>query len=76
MTYCFLISVYNGIVDIRMKFHPNKCKIVSINNFYENLFEIQELPRPLYYYSYQLCDIIFYYSTTEKDRRIITTPKF
>ena len=34
----------------KMKFHPDKCKILSVNNFNRNLF--QELP--FYFYPYQL----------------------
>ena len=55
-----------------MKFHPDKCKILSINNFNKNLF--QELP--FYYYPYQLYDTILEYCTEEKNLGIISTPKF
>ena len=53
----------------KMKFHPDKCKILSIINFNKNLF--QELP--FYYYPYQLYDTILDYSTEEKDLGILTT---
>ena len=55
-----------------MKFHPDKCKILSINNFYKNIF--QELP--FYYYPYQLYNTILDYSTEEKDLGILTTSNF
>ena len=56
----------------KMKFHPDKCKILSINNFNKNLF--QELP--FYYYPYQLQTTILDYALEEKDLGILTTPNF
>ena len=56
----------------KMKFHPDKCKILSINNFTKNLF--QELP--FYYYPYQLQTTILDYALEEKDLGILTTPIF
>ena len=55
-----------------MKFHPEKCKILSVNNFYRNLF--QELP--FYYFPYQLHKTIFDYTPEEKDLGICVTSKF
>ena len=34
----------------KMKFHPDKCKILSVNNFNRNLFQVL----PFYFYPYQL----------------------
>ena len=56
----------------KMKFHPDRCKILSINNFNKNLF--QELP--FYYYPYQLNATILDYSIEEKHLGILVTPKF
>ena len=56
----------------KMKFHPDKCKILSINNFNKNIF--QELP--FYYYPYQLQTTILDYALEEKDLGILTTPNF
>ena len=55
-----------------MKFHPDKCKILSINNFNKNIFK--ELL--FYYYPYQLQTAILDYSLEEKIFGILTTPNF
>ena len=65
-------ALCNWAKSNKMKFHPDKCKILSINNFNKNLFH--ELP--FYYYPYQLYNTILDYSTEEKDLGILTTPKF
>ena len=56
----------------KMNFHPDKCKILSINNFNYNL--LQELP--FYLYPYQLDSTILDYTHEEKDLGILTTSKF
>ena len=38
----------------KMKFHPDKCKILSVNNFIKN--SLQELP--FYYFPYELDNVI------------------
>ena len=47
----------------KMKFHPEKCKILSINNFNQNL--LQELP--FYLYRYELDNTVLDYVNEEKD---------
>ena len=56
----------------KMKFHPGKCKILSVNSFYRNLF--QELP--FYFFPYQLDNTILDYAPEEKDLGILVTSKF
>ena len=56
----------------KMKFHPDKCKILSVNNFNRNLF--QELP--FYFYPYQLQNTILDYAQEEKDLGLLVTSKF
>ena len=56
----------------KMKFHPKKCKILSVNNFYRNLF--QELP--FYLFPYQLHNTILDYTPEEKDLGVLVTSKF
>lgn len=56
----------------RMKFHPDKCKVLSVNNFHHNLF--QELP--FYLYPYHIHDTILDYTHEEKDLGILVTSKF
>ena len=55
-----------------MKFHPDKCKILSVNNFHKN--SLQELP--FYYFPYELDNVILDYTDEEKDLGILTTTKF
>ena len=55
-----------------MKFHPDKCKILSVNNFNRNIF--QELP--FYLYPYQLQNTILDYAQEEKDLGLLVTSKF
>ena len=56
----------------KMKFHPEKCKILSVNNFYRNLF--QELP--FYFFPYQLPNTILDYTPEGKDLGVLVTSKF
>ena len=56
----------------KMKFHPGKCKILSVNSFYRNLF--QELP--FYFFPYQLDNTLLDYAPEEKDLGILVTSKF
>ena len=56
----------------KMKFHPEKCKILSVNNFYRNLF--QELP--FYFFPYKLHNTILDYTPEEKDLGVLVTSKF
>ena len=64
------INALNEWANInKMKFHPEKCKILSVNNFYRNLF--QELP--FYYFPYQLHNTILGYAPEEKDLSVFVT---
>ena len=56
----------------KMKLHPEKCKILSVNNFYRNLF--RELP--FYFFPYQLHNTILDYTPEEKDLGVLVTSKF
>ena len=56
----------------KMKFHPDKCKILFVNNFNRNLF--QELP--FYFYPYQLQNTIVDYAQEEKDLGLLVTSRF
>ena len=55
-----------------MKFLPEKCKILSINNFNYNL--LKELP--FYLYPYKLDGTVLDYTNEEKDLGVLTTSKF
>ena len=55
----------------KMKFHPEKCKILSINNFNQSL--LQELP--FYYYPYELDYTVLDYANEEKDLGMLMTSK-
>ena len=46
-----------------MEFHPDKCKILLVNNFHKN--SLQELP--FYYFPYELDNVILDYTDEEKD---------
>ena len=73
--FLFYINALNEWALLnKMKFHPGKCKILSVNNFYRNLF--QELP--FYFFPYQLHNIntILDYTPDEKDLEILVTSKF
>ena len=56
----------------KMKFHPEKCKILSINNFNQNL--LQELP--FYCYPYELDNTVLDYTNEEKDLGVLMTSRF
>ena len=56
----------------KMKFHPEKCKILSINNF--NYSTLQELP--FYLYPYELDNTVLDYVNEEKDLGVLVTSKF
>ena len=56
----------------KMKFHPDKCKILSVNNFHKN--SLQELP--FCYFPYELDNVILDYTDEENDLGILTTTKF
>ena len=53
----------------KMKFHPEKCKILSINNFNYNI--LQELP--FYFYPYELDNTVLDYVNEEKDLGVLMT---
>ena len=55
-----------------MKFHPEKCKILSINNFNYDL--LQELL--FYLYPYELDGTVLHYTNEEKDLGVLTASKF
>ena len=55
-----------------MRFHAEKCRVLSINHFHYNLFS--ELP--FFLYPYQINDVLLDYRTEEKDLGIIITNKF
>ena len=65
-------ALNNWAILNKMKFHPEKCKILSINNFNYNL--LQELP--LYLYPYELDGTVLDYTNEEKDLGVLTTTKF
>ena len=56
----------------KMKFHPEICKILSIDNFNHNL--LQELP--FYYYPYELDNTVLDYTNEEKDLGVLMTSRF
>ena len=56
----------------KMKFHPEKCKILSINNFKYNI--LQELP--FYLYAYELDNTVLDYVNEEKDLGLLMKSKF
>ena len=56
----------------KMKFHSEKCKILSINNFNYNI--LQELP--FYLYPYELDNTVLDYVNEEKDLGVLMTSKF
>ena len=47
----------------KMTFHPDKCKILLVNNFHKNFLQ-------------ELYNVIFDYTDEEKDLGILTTTKF
>ena len=60
-------SLYEWSVRNKMRFHPDKCKILSIYHFHKNVF--QELP--FFLYPYEMNNIILDYCNTEKDLGIL-----
>ena len=56
----------------KMKFNPEKCKILFINNFNQNL--LQELP--FYLYPYELDNTVLDYVNEEKDLSVLMTYVF
>ena len=67
-------ALNNWVILIKMKFHPEKCKILSINNFNYNL--LQELPFYLYPYELDSTVLLLDYTNEEKDLGVLTTTKF
>ena len=65
-------ALNNWAILNKMKFHPEKCKILSINNFNYNL--LQELL--FYLYPYELNGTVLDYTNEEKDLGVLTTSKF
>ena len=65
-------SLYEWSVRNKMRFHPDKCKILSIHHFHKNIF--QELP--FFLYPYEMNNIILDYCNTEKDLGILINNKF
>ena len=65
-------ALNNWAILNKMKFHPEKCKILSINNFNYNL--LQELP--FYLYPYELNGTVLDYTNEEKDLGVLTTSEF
>ena len=55
-------ALNNWAILNKMKFHPEKCKILSINNFNYNL--LQELP--FYLYPYELNGTVLDYTNEKK----------
>ena len=55
-----------------MRFHPDKCKILSIHHFHKNVF--QELP--FFLYPYEMNNTLLDYCNTEKDLGILINNKF
>ena len=56
----------------KIKFHPEKCKILFINDFNYNI--LQELP--FYLYPYELDNTVLDYVNEEKDLGVLMTSKF
>ena len=59
-------------VKNKMRFHPDKCKVLSVNNFHKNA--LSELP--FFLFPYELDSTLLDYCDEEKDLGIITPSKF
>ena len=59
-------------VKNKMRFHPDKCKVLSVNNFHKNA--LSELP--FFLFPYELDSTLLDYCDEEKDLGIITSSKF
>ena len=67
-----IVSLYEWFVRNKMRFHPDKCKVLSIHHFHKNFF--QELP--FFLYPYEMNNIILDYCNTEKDLGVLINNKF
>ena len=59
-------------VKNKMRFHLDKCKVLSVNNFHKNT--LSELP--FFLFPYELDSTLLEYCDEEKDLGIITSSKF
>ena len=59
-------------VKNKMHFHPDKCKVLSVNNFHKNT--LSELP--FFLFPYELDSTLLDYCNEVKDLGIITSSKF
>ena len=65
-------SLYEWSVRNKMRFHPDKCKILSIHHFHKIVFH--ELP--FFLYPYEMNNTLLDYCNTEKDLGILINNKF
>ena len=65
-------ALFQWSIENKMRFHAEKCKVLSIIHFHYNLFS--ELP--FFLYPYQINDVLLDYCTEEKDLGIVITNKF
>ena len=65
-------ALFQWSIENKMRFHAEKCKVLSVNHFHYNLFS--ELP--FFLYPYQINAVLLDYCTEEKDLGIIITNKF
>ena len=65
-------ALYKWSVENKMKFHANKCKVLSINHFHKNLFS--ELP--FFLFPYHIKNPLLDYCDNEKDLGIVISNRF
>ena len=65
-------ALYKWSVESKMKFHANKCKVLSINHFHKNLFS--ELP--FFLFPYHINNTLLDYCDNEKDLGIVISNRF
>ena len=65
-------NLYQWSLVNKMRFHPDKCKILSIHHFHKNPF--QELP--FFLYPYEMNNFLIDYCHVEKDLGIYISNKF
>ena len=68
----YINALFQWSIENKMRFHAEKCKVLSINHFHYNLFS----KLPFFLYPYQINDVLLDYCTEEKDLGIIITDKF
>ena len=65
-------ALYKWSVENKMKFHANKCKVLSINHSRKNL--VSELP--FFFFLYHINNILLDYCENEKDLGIVISNRF